>query len=166
LAKVSLRIQRKPAKGGLANALFLQAAVEELPAELNGIANEIHVHFPWGSLLRALVQGEERVLGNLRRICATGALLQLLIGLDPLRDRAEIARLGLPPMADAYLDKVLLPRYQAAGFDVLGMDVLSPAAWPTIPSSWAKRLRGNPGRCLTSLRARASAAATLCTSII
>ena len=38
--------------------LFIQAAVEDLPPELDGVADEVHVHFPWGSLLRAVATGE------------------------------------------------------------------------------------------------------------
>lgn len=52
LQKISERIHRKPAKGGLPNVLFLQSAVETLPSELDKTANEVHVNFPWGSLLR------------------------------------------------------------------------------------------------------------------
>ena len=53
LEKISEKIHRKPSKGGLPNVLFLQAAVEDLPSELDGVADEVHVHFPWGSLLGA-----------------------------------------------------------------------------------------------------------------
>jgi 16S rRNA (adenine(1408)-N(1))-methyltransferase len=35
LEKPSMKATRKPSKGGLPNALFVQAAVEELPGELN-----------------------------------------------------------------------------------------------------------------------------------
>jgi 16S rRNA (adenine(1408)-N(1))-methyltransferase len=41
LQKISERIHRRPAKGGLSNVLFLQAAVEGLPSELDGMANEV-----------------------------------------------------------------------------------------------------------------------------
>ncbi len=58
LEKISEKIYRKPAKGGAPNALFVQAAIEDLPAELDGVADEIHVHFPWGSLLRAVATGD------------------------------------------------------------------------------------------------------------
>ncbi|MGH9970191.1 MAG: methyltransferase domain-containing protein [Pyrinomonadaceae bacterium] len=54
LEKISEKIHRRPAKGGLPNALFLQAAVEDLPGELDGVADEVHIHFPWGSLLGAV----------------------------------------------------------------------------------------------------------------
>ncbi len=52
LEKISEKIHRKPTKGGLSNVLFIQAAVEDLPSELDGVADEVHIHFPWGSLLR------------------------------------------------------------------------------------------------------------------
>ena len=80
LEKISEKIHRKPAKGGAPNVLFIQAAVEDLPPELDGVADEVHVHFPWGSLLRAVSTGDIEVLSNVRRICSPGALLEVVIG--------------------------------------------------------------------------------------
>ena len=73
LEKISEKIHRRPQQCGVPNALFVQAAVESLPQELDGVADEVHVHFPWGSLLRAVAVGDGVVLRNLRRICATDA---------------------------------------------------------------------------------------------
>jgi ubiquinone/menaquinone biosynthesis C-methylase UbiE len=42
LEKISEKIHRKPDKGGAPNVLFVQAAVEALPSELNAIADEVH----------------------------------------------------------------------------------------------------------------------------
>lgn len=151
LAKVSEQIHRKPAKGGAANALFLQAAVEELPAELAGVASAVQVQFPWGSLLRGVINGDPCVLANLRRLCAPGATLTILTALDPQRDQSELARLGIEPPTAAYLRCELLPQYQAAGFTPLTCGPLAPAVWPQLASSWAKRLRGNTERCLLQL---------------
>jgi len=156
LEKVSEKIHRKPAKGGLPNALFLQAAVEALPPELDGVANEVHVHFPWGSLLRAVATGDEAALQNLRRICAPGAWLEVVIALDPERDSAEIARLGLEPLTPEFLEATLIPRYQAAGFDVVEYGVLPRSEWPQLHTSWAQRLRDSTNRSLTFLIARAA----------
>ena len=66
LEKPSIKATRKPSKGGLPNALFVQAAVEDLPEELNGLANQIYVNFPWGSLLRAVMVGDQHVLISIR----------------------------------------------------------------------------------------------------
>lgn len=157
LEKVSEKIHRKPAKGGLPNALFVQAAVEDLPAELDGVADEVHVHFPWGSLLRAMAVGDERVLQNLRRICSPGALLEVILGLDPVRDRTEVERLGLEPLSAAYIDSTLAPRYREAGFEVVERGVLPEEDWLRLQTSWAKRLRGGAGRTVFFIVAQATA---------
>ncbi len=158
LAKISEKIHRKSAKGGVDNLLFVQASVENLPEELDGVANVVHVHFPWGSLLRGVATGEELVLHNLRRICADGAMLEVLIGLDPDRDLAEIARLELPPLTSEYLTNELVPKYRAAGFEMIERGVISPLSWPELASSWARRLRNFSERNLIYLIARAEAA--------
>lgn len=155
LEKISEKIHRKPAKGGLPNVLFIQAAVESLPAELDGVADEVHVHFPWGSLLGAAATGDEAILRNLRRICAPDAWLEVVIALDPERDRAEIERLKLAPLSPEFLETTLIPRYRTAGFDVVEYGTPPPSEWPQLHTSWAQRLRGNAGRQLCYLIARA-----------
>ena len=155
LEKISEKIHRKPAKGGLPNVLFIQAAVEALPPELDGVADEIHAHFPWGSLLRAMATGDAVVLRNLRRVCAPDAWLEVVIALDPERDRAEIERLGLSPLSLEFLETTLIPRYRAAGFEVVEYGSVPPSEWPQLHTSWAQRLRGGAARPLTYLIARA-----------
>lgn len=155
LEKVSEKIHRKPAKGGLPNVLFIQAAVEALPPELDGVADELHIHFPWGSLLQAVATGDEVVLRGLRRICAPGALLEVIFGLDPERDQSAIEALGLRPITADFLEMVLVPRYEVAGFEVLAKGMLLPGEWPKFKTSWAKRLHGGAGRALTYIIAQA-----------
>ena len=161
LEKISEKIYRKPAKGGLPNVLFLQAAIENLPAELDGLADEIHIHFPWGSLLRAVATGDADVLSKLRRICAPACLLEIVIGLDLERDRTEIERLGLPALSNEYLETVLIDRYRAAGFEVLEKGALSQADWSHLQTSWARKLSGNADREVVYLIARAAASKSL-----
>ena len=155
LEKIAEKIHRKPAKGGAPNVLFIQSAVEDLPSELYGVADELHVHFPWGSLLRAVAKGDIAVLQNLRRICSLAALLEVVIGLDPKRDQSEIERLGLTPLSLEFIDKQLVPNYAAAGFEVIECGILSASEWPKLNTSWAKRLHGKERRTITYLIARA-----------
>ena len=146
LEKISMKATRKPAKGGLPNVLFVQAAIENLPEELNETADEIHIHFPWGSLLAAVARGENHALAALRRICAPGCILEIVIGIDRERDRAEIERLGLPQLSEEYLQKTLLVKYAAAGFEILESGALNPAEWSRLETSWARRLQSNDNR--------------------
>ena len=157
LEKVSEKIHRNPTKGGLSNVLFMQAAIEDLPSELDGVADEVHVHFPWGSLLRAVATGDECALRKLRRICAADGVLEIIIGLDPERDQSEIERLGLRPLTADFIDRELAPRYQTSGFELIESGVLAQSEWPRLQTSWAKRLRGNENRTLVYIIAQAAA---------
>jgi 16S rRNA (adenine(1408)-N(1))-methyltransferase len=160
LEKVSERIHRKPAKGGVSNVLFIQAAIENLPPELDGVADEVHIHFPWGTLLRVVATGDKDALRNLRRVLAPEGVLEIIIGLDPERDRSEIERLGLEPLSADFLDRKLAPRYQASGFEIVESGVLAQSEWPKLRTSWAKRLRGNEARTLTYIIAHATEVTT------
>lgn len=143
LEKLSTKITRKPAKGGLPNAMFVQAAVEDLPCEFDAIANEIHINFPWGSLLRAVAVADEKILESLHRVAAADAQLTITIGVDPDRDRSELERLGVPDLCDGYLRGTLLGRYAAAGFRNLELRELPEGEWSRLDTSWARRLGGN-----------------------
>jgi 16S rRNA (adenine(1408)-N(1))-methyltransferase len=155
LQKISERIHRKPSKGGLPNILFAQSAVETLPDELEGIANEVYINFPWGSLLRAVAIGDETVLRKLRCICAPNALLWVVVGLDDERDRTEIDRLKLPPLSSDYVNANLVAKYYDAGFEILETVSLSPAALPELRTSWARRLQRGSTRTFIRIVARA-----------
>ena len=97
----------------------MQSAVEDLPQELDGIATEVVIQFPWGSLLRGVAGGDEKLMGNVRRICVPEAHLRITIAFDLERDRQEWARLGLPPLSLDYIKTVLATRYFDAGFKIV-----------------------------------------------
>ncbi|MDT5063411.1 MAG: hypothetical protein QOH63_3870 [Acidobacteriota bacterium] len=96
------------------------------------------------------------MLVNLRRICSSEALLEVVIGLDPERDRFEIERLGLQSISIEYIDSILTPNYRSAGFEILERGMLSPSEWPKLQTSWAKRLKGSAGRSLLYIIAQAA----------
>ena len=137
------------------NALYLQAAVEELPHELDGIADRLHINFPWGSLLKGVATGDDLVLKNLRRLCKPGARLEVIIVVDPERDQSELKRLELPELSAKYLKSELALRYESNGFEVVDCARLSSSNWPEIKSTWAKRLQHNDTRILIYLQGRA-----------
>jgi 16S rRNA (adenine(1408)-N(1))-methyltransferase len=143
LEKPSMKATRKPGKGGLPNAMFVQAAVEDLPEEFDGVADEIHIHFPWGSLLKAVATGERRIVESLRRIAAPGCVLEIIIGIDPVRDRNELERLDIPALTPVVLHSFLVPKYTSAGFQVLECEELDRAEWSRLETSWARKLGGN-----------------------
>jgi 16S rRNA (adenine(1408)-N(1))-methyltransferase len=151
LEKPSMKATRKPDKAGLPNALFIQAAVEDLPAELNGTADEVHVHFPWGSLLKAIALGDIVTLLSIRRIAAPYCNLEVIIGIDPQRDRSEVQRLGIPELTPEFIKLELERRYLNAGLELIEYRILEHSEWSKLETSWARKLTPNEGRKATYL---------------
>jgi hypothetical protein len=137
------------------NLLYVRAAVEELPAELEGVADRFTVVLPWGSLLAAVVRPSVAVLSRIRALGRPGASLSLVLGVDPIRDRAEIARLELPSLTDAYLRGPLADAYATAGFHVNSVVRLDAAGLRRWPSTWARRLFHSTERGAVQIDARA-----------
>ena len=146
LEKPSIKVTRKPAKGGLPNAMFVQAAIEDLPCELDAIASEIYINFPWGSLLRAVALADENILASLYRIIASDGRMSITIGTDAVRDRAELDRLGLGELTGNHFIERLIYRYMTAGFRSAEYRQLAESAWSRIDTSWARKLSGNHSR--------------------
>ena len=156
LEKPSMRATRKVNKGGLPNAMFVQASIEFLPEEFWGVADEIHIHFPWGSLFRAVATADPEILNSLRRSAAKGCLLEVVIGSDSERDKSELERLDIPVLTDSYFKNHLASRYNAAGFETVEIRQLSRDEWSRIETSWARKLSSGSTRTVTMLVFRAN----------
>ena len=151
LEKPSMKATRKVNKGGLPNAIFVQAAIEFLPEEFSGVADEIHIHFPWGSLLRGVALGEPDILASLNRIANKGCLLEIVLGVDAKRDKSELERLGIPELTSDFFRSFLIPRYAAAGFESVTFTPLDRSEWSQLESSWARKLSNGSERSVMNL---------------
>jgi 16S rRNA (adenine(1408)-N(1))-methyltransferase len=137
------------------NLAYLRAAVEELPLGLAGVADQVTVVLPWGSLLAAVALPEPALLGRLRAVCQPGATLTLVLGTDAARDAGELGRLGLTGLAPRSLASRLGDGYAAAGFEIAHVRLLPPRELAGWPSSWARRLAHASGRSFAQVDARA-----------
>jgi 16S rRNA (adenine(1408)-N(1))-methyltransferase len=135
LAEASRRALAKPARGGVANALFGVLALEQAPGELVGLADELTVLLPWGSLLAAVARGE--ALGGLRELCRPDARVCFVLGyaaeLDP-------GAAGLPDLDDA---AGLERAYREAGFTVVVRPVTRNDV-RALGTTWAQKLAFSP----------------------
>jgi hypothetical protein len=138
---------RKATRGGVANALFVQASLEALPPELVGAADAIAVNYPWGSLLKAFAEPSPDRLKDLAGLGRDGATLTVLVNMSVFDDGAYCARMGLPHppvLADEALTRRL---YREAGLDVTAID--PDVAEPPHRTTWGQKLvKGNRRRIL------------------
>jgi 16S rRNA (adenine(1408)-N(1))-methyltransferase len=134
---VSRRAAGKPSRGGLANVRFGRLALADAPGALAGLADELTVMLPWGSLLQAVALGTAE-LGHLRGLCQPGARLDVVFGYGAASERAAIAALGLPA-PEALSPIALAGRYRQVGLAVevrpIALDDVA-----ALPTTWARKL--------------------------
>lgn len=119
----------KRARAG--NTAFLVEAVERIPNELAGLANELTIHFPWGSLLRGLIAADERVLSPLAKLLQPEGELRLLLSATRRDGYSGLAPDDLSTLSRSYArhELVLTEARVATRTDIAASR-----------SSWAKRL--------------------------
>jgi 16S rRNA (adenine(1408)-N(1))-methyltransferase len=142
MAPAGRRIQRRR----LANALLVAARAEDLPPELYGLAGAVHVHFPWGSLLRGLVRAEPAIAAGVARITRPGSTVTVVLSVTD-RERA----LGLPTL-DGSLTEVLAAGYAEHGLALTEWRPANEREITATRSSWAKRLGAGARRDVWLLR--------------
>lgn len=115
MREASFRAGRKSSRRGAANAWFVRASAEALPPVLGGLAEEIHVRLPWGSLLRAVLAPEPTILEGIARLGRPGAALRVRVNCSILDDPAVGSRLGLRWPGHEIDRRALIRAYAAAG---------------------------------------------------
>jgi 16S rRNA (adenine(1408)-N(1))-methyltransferase len=149
MATASRRAAAKRLRGGLPNTLFLVAAAEALPAELDRVADLVTVNFPWGSLLRGLLGADPAIMAGVTRVLQPGGTAQLLLS-STARDRGA----GVAPIQAATLE-ALAESYVTWGLAVTQLWRASVADVAAAHSTWGKRLgAGGRRRPAWLLRAR------------
>ena len=138
MSDASRRAGAKPSRGGVGNAVFVCAPAEELPGLLAGLADEITVNYPWGSLLRALALPDTGVLAGLARLGKPGARFTGAINVQPLRDEAQAERIGLTKAALLHDPTGFADAYASAGLDLRRTNRVSEDTAPA--TSWGRHL--------------------------
>ena len=147
---------RRALRERLDNVVYVRAAVEALPHQLQGVADRIGVVLPWGSLLAAVARPDRALLRGIRALGREGVTLEVLLALDARRDLSEIRRLGLPSLQGAPLRQHLEPAYAEAGFRITAVAALEVGELAAWPSTWARRLAHGHPRSVTRIQASGS----------
>jgi 16S rRNA (adenine(1408)-N(1))-methyltransferase len=144
--EASRHATRATKRGGMSNALFVVAAAEALPAELDGCAHALTVHFPWGSLLRGLLDADPAIVAGIARVTLPGATVTLLLSVTE-RDRS----IG-PASLDERTFAALAPCYAVHGLLLREARRATAEQITHSHSSWAKRLGAGTSRSVWLVR--------------
>ena len=115
----------------LGNAAFLVDGVERVPPGLASLADELTIHFPWGSLLRGLVDGSSAVVGPIALLMKPGAQLRVLM--------SAIERDGLSDVTPSLVVSRRVA-YAEHGLHLIEARWASAGTIAESRSAWAKRL--------------------------
>lgn len=138
MADAANRVTRR--KTRQENVLFVVASVEQMPAELAGIADSVFINLPWGSLMRGLILADSEVLAAVALPGSPGAEYQIILNLRIFDDPVPLEARDLPEVTVDYLRQALAGPYRAAGLEITGVEELPPSRLARLRTSWARRL--------------------------
>lgn len=128
------KARKKPGKGGAPNALFVVSSIEQLPPVFDGWADELHVGYPWGSLLAAFVEPDVALLTRIFALARPGAAVHIRLNYSVFEDAEYMTRLELPPFdAERSLDAL-----RAAGLSIGVAEIIAGDSGER--STWERRL--------------------------
>ena len=140
LRELSAKAARKPERGGLANVLYAVASIERLPAELRGIADEIFVTLPWGSLMRGIILADDAVLVGLASLARDGAALRIVLNTRIFDDPVPLDVRDLPDVTPDFVRETLAPAFARHGITITETRFMDADEVAAIETTWAKRL--------------------------
>jgi 16S rRNA (adenine(1408)-N(1))-methyltransferase len=140
MRETSAKAAKKPDRGGAPNVLFVIGSIERPPEELRGVADEIFVTLPWGSLMRGIILAEPQVLDALASFGAPGARLRIVLNTRIFDEPVPIEARDLPDMTPDYARDTLAPAFERAGMRVERADWMDADEVASLGTTWAKRL--------------------------
>ena len=146
MLETAQKISKKTAKGGLNNLLLVIGAVETLPPELSGIANEVTVYFPWGSLLESVVKPIPASIAQIQMIARQNASFTFITTYHDSYEGAEIEKRQLPELSYAFFNGDYREIMQSLGFLISDIQSLSAEDVMQLGTQWAKRLSSGRAR--------------------
>jgi 16S rRNA (adenine(1408)-N(1))-methyltransferase len=113
------------------NALFVIANACAMPAELRGVASNITINFPWGSLLTGLLDADPALLSGLMSVALPSTTVDVRLNAGALAEAGWPLETGA-----AHIHEVLV----AHGLRMKRPVALHAPDLREYPTTWAKRL--------------------------
>lgn len=152
LADCSSRAAKKPARGGCENVAFLCMNLLQPSEDLKGLADHLHINFPWGSLMEAVAFPDVHAMQRMASLAKPQAKFDYYLNLYVFANEEQRERMGLPLMDESYVTETLIPKMREAGWAVEEHTFLEPEALKDHPSSWAGRLIRRSGRATLHMK--------------
>jgi len=113
------------------NALFVIANAQALPHELYGLAKQMSINFPWGSLLEGLLTNDSTVVSGLAAISHPDTALEVRLNGGALAEVGWSLKEGADCIREVLADNEF---YMRSPMQLTAHELKS------CPTTWAKRL--------------------------
>lgn len=136
---------QEASRGTCKNALFVIANAQTLPSELDGLASQVTINFPWGSLLEGLLCAQSGVLNGLTRAVCPGAKLEVRLNSGALAEFGWLLEDGA---------RQIRCNLTEVGWQIQAATPMTASDLKSCPTTWAKRLaygRDPRGICLRAV---------------
>ena len=140
LGEIAYRAARKPARGGRPNLVLLRAAIEALPIEIEGIADEVDVLLPGGALLEGIVRARPEVVEGVATLARPGGNVNVTLNGEIWLDSTPARYENLPVPTPDYVADAIEPEFRRAGVVLGPARYLTAAEAKALPTTWARRL--------------------------
>jgi 16S rRNA (adenine(1408)-N(1))-methyltransferase len=124
----------------LDNVIFVIASVELLPEDLHGIADQIFIILPWGSLLEKVVKPTSDFLNSLKILLKSQGEIALVFGYSTQLEPSETDRLGLKELNQVKIEQEIVPLYSLYGFTCDRVVRVTSEFLANLGTSWSKNI--------------------------
>lgn len=152
---------KKANKAKLKNCLFVLGSIEMFPVELFGIATNVSIILPWGSLLGGIVQTNNDVINTIRALFVDAFFqgisdsvecrLDIIFGYSQNTEPKEVARLGLNHLNIEHISSVIVPAFENVGFTKSLVRDIKKDELFDFETTWSKKLTFGQDRPLFHL---------------
>jgi 16S rRNA (adenine(1408)-N(1))-methyltransferase len=130
---------KKSQKRKLNNTLFVLGSVEYLPCELTGIADEIYILLPWGTLLKAIVEQSDWAVSGINALFKPKGKLEIILGYSLENEPTETQRLNIPDLNEEVIHNII-SKYVLYGYKLLGFSVIDKYNLRKLKTTWGNKL--------------------------
>lgn len=132
--------KKKINRAKIQNAHLLKGSLENLPREILGKADELHINFPWGSLLKAVVLPSKEDLNYIDSIVKPGGTIEIILGYHKDSEPTQIDKLNLPKLSINLLEENIIKSLENINYKLLEIKTLGRSDLLFLESSWGKKL--------------------------
>lgn len=139
---------KKSLKRKLTNALYVVVSIEHLDTDLNGLADELFINLPWGSLLSLLMSGDDNTYEKISNLIKIGGTLNIILGYSKESEPGETQRLGLGEINEEVIRDKIINGFKKVGLESTKLELLETANLKEFKTTWAKKLTFGKSRPL------------------